>query len=382
MKQMNAKQKRSLLFGGVVFAFVATLAIIARTHAVADQKAPVSAQNVLTNADSRAISVATLNTTVSDVQGKLTQLTTDKTQLQDQNKQLQDQVTAIAKTLEAMQRQQQTQAVSAQQTQAAPDSGYGGDQHMTLIDPSAVGGSLPSAPAKAGSSAQPGPADVKSGDKKASADTYLPPGSILTGVLLTGADAPTGRSAQATPVPVLTRIKLDAILPNRYTENLADCHLVGSAFGDLSSERAFIRADRLSCIRKDGGVIDIPLQAYAVGEDGKAGMRGKLVSKQGQILARSMLAGAAGGIAEAFKPQQVQYLSSGSSNDAYQSVPAGQTARIAAGGGISSAMTQLAQFYMNLAEQEFPVIEVSAGRQINFVVEKGVALQLANEEQH
>ena len=36
------------------------------------------------------------------------------------------------------------------------------------------------------------------------------------------------------------------------------------------------------------------------GEDGKAGMRGRLVSKQGQLLANALLAGVASGIGQAF----------------------------------------------------------------------------------
>jgi len=49
---------------------------------------------------------------------------------------------------------------------------------------------------------------------------YLPAGAILQGVLLSGVDAPSGKAAMKDPIPVLARIKVDAILPNRYRADI------------------------------------------------------------------------------------------------------------------------------------------------------------------
>ncbi|PIV81625.1 conjugal transfer protein TraB, partial [bacterium CG17_big_fil_post_rev_8_21_14_2_50_64_8] len=46
-----------------------------------------------------------------------------------------------------------------------------------------------------------------------------------------------------------------------------------------ATERAQLRTETLSCVREDGRVIEAELEGYAVGEDGKVGMRGRLVSK-------------------------------------------------------------------------------------------------------
>ena len=67
--------------------------------------------------------------------------------------------------------------------------------------------------------------------------------------------------------------------------------MIVGGFGDLGSERAYLRAETLTCVRTDGGVIEVPLDAYAVGEDGKVGIRGRLVSKQGALLAKALQAG-------------------------------------------------------------------------------------------
>jgi conjugal transfer pilus assembly protein TraB len=83
----------------------------------------------------------------------------------------------------------------------------------------------------------------------------VPAGSLLKGVLLTGLDAPTGRSARRDPYPALVRIKHEALLPNRFRADVRECFLVAAGFGDLSAERASLRGETLSCVRADGGVI-------------------------------------------------------------------------------------------------------------------------------
>lgn len=163
---------------------------------------------------------------------------------------------------------------------------------------------------------------VDENEKKGEMSVTLPSGSILSGVLVTGMDAPTGKQAQKDPFPSLIRIKAEAILPNRFRADFRECFLIAAGWGDLSSERAYMRAERLSCVRNDGSVLESALDAYASGEDGKAGIRGRLVSKQGQILARSLMAGFMQGVAGAFDVRQVPSINitrAGETDDEVQS---------------------------------------------------------------
>jgi conjugal transfer pilus assembly protein TraB len=48
------------------------------------------------------------------------------------------------------------------------------------------------------------------------------------------------------------------------------------------------RPEPLTWVRTDGGVIDVPLDAYAVCEESKVGVRGRLVSKQGALLGKAL----------------------------------------------------------------------------------------------
>jgi conjugal transfer pilus assembly protein TraB len=220
-------------------------------------------------------------------------------------------------------------------------------------------------------------ADPLEAKEKADDSLYLPAGSILTGVLINGMDAPTAQGARRDPFPSTLRIQKEAILPNRFRADVRECFLIVSGYGDLSSERAYLRGETFSCVREDGGVIESRLDSYAVGEDGKAGVRGRVVSKQGQIIAKSMLAGFLSGVSDAFNVNPVPVLNTNpGARTAYQSVFAPQLLQGAAVKGASKALDRIARFYIDMAEGLFPVIEVDAGRQIDVIVTKGAKLQI------
>ncbi|MDZ7583283.1 MAG: TrbI/VirB10 family protein [Thiobacillus sp.] len=224
--------------------------------------------------------------------------------------------------------------------------------------------------------AQPQAASMSSApakEEKTSAENYLPAGTFMRVVLLAGLDAPTGGQAQNNPHPILMRVLDPAQLPNRYMADMKDCVVTANGYGDISSERAYIRTDRLSCIDQKGGAVDVSLKGYVAGEDGKAGMRGRLVSKQGQALANAFLAGIGSGIGQAFKE----------SSSTVSTSPLGSTSTVTDGkelqaglaSGVGSAMSQLSKYYIKLAEQVFPVIEVDGGRVVDVVLTRGQSIE-------
>lgn len=204
------------------------------------------------------------------------------------------------------------------------------------------------------------------------AENFLPSGTFMRVVMLAGLDAPTGGQAQSNPHPVLFRVLDPAQLPNQFQANMKDCVFTGNAYGDMSSERAYPRLDRLSCIDEHGGAIDVPVKGYIAGEDGKAGMRGRLVSKQGRALANAALAGIASGMGQAFT-QSASTISQ-SPLGATQTVNQGKELQAGLASGVGSAMSMLARYYIRLAEQIFPVIEVDGGRVVDVVLTKGVSV--------
>jgi conjugal transfer pilus assembly protein TraB len=222
------------------------------------------------------------------------------------------------------------------------------------------------------SDAKPGaPLTGKGADKK-DARSYVPSGSFFRAALLGGLDAPTGGQAQSNPHPVLMRVQDNAFLPNRYRFRIRECFALGASYGDISAERAYIRLESLSCVRHDGRAIDAPVKGYVVGEDGKAGMRGRLVSKQGQVLANALLAGIGAGIGQAF--QQSATTVSTSPLGSVGTVEPGKQLQAGLGTGVGKALDRLSQYYITLAEKMFPIIEIDAGRTVEVVFTKGFSL--------
>lgn len=206
---------------------------------------------------------------------------------------------------------------------------------------------------------------------------YIPAGSIITGTLLTGMDAPTGAGAREEPFPALLRVKREAILPNRFRADVRECFVIVGGFGDISSERAYLRGETISCVRKDGKVIESDIESYTVGEDGKAGLRGRLVSKQGQMLAKAMMAGVMDGFASAFGKAPVPSLSlDDSEQQLYKQAFSGDAVQSGAVTGVGKALDRMAQFYIKQADGMYPVIEVDAGREVEIVMIRGGKLAL------
>ncbi len=255
--------------------------------------------------------------------------------------------------------------------------GYGGIRSIGDAPgnkPTRSGGAptaVPVSETSAGSAPSAGtPGDGKSAAARPRAGgSYLPSGSIIQGVMLTGMDAPTGKGAMKDPVPVLVRIQKEAILPNRYRADVRECFALVSGQGDLASERAYLRSETISCVRKDGGVIDMQMNAYVVDSDGKAGLRGRLVSKQGSVLSKAILASFADGVSQAFKGRSPQ-LNFGGTGD----VDYGNAAQAGITNGVSSSLDRVSKYYLDLADQLFPILEIDAGRPLTLVLVKGLEM--------
>ena len=205
-------------------------------------------------------------------------------------------------------------------------------------------------------------------------DSYIPSGTFFRSVLLGGVDAPTGGDAKnASPHPVLMRVTDFAQLPNRFKYNFRECFVTGQAYGDISAERAYIRLQNLSCVGTDGRAIDMPIKGYVAGEDGKTGVRGTLVTKQGQVLANALFSGLASGlgqgIAQSFSVTNTTAFGTTSSN------PGGADAlKAGVAQGVGNAADRLAQYYIKLADKVFPVIEINAGRTVDIVLTQGIEI--------
>ena len=208
-------------------------------------------------------------------------------------------------------------------------------------------------------------------------ETYLPSTAFMRAVLLSGLDAPTGGQAQNNPHPVLLRVLDHAQLPNSFRSDVKDCFILGSGYGDLSSERAYVRTESLACIRDAGDALDIPLKGVLVGPDGKAGVRGRLVSKTGQVLANALIAGLVSGLGTALTSGAI--VQSVSPLGATQTVDPDKALQAGIGQGLARGLDRLVQYYISLADKIYPVVEVDAGQVVDVIVTRGVSVVAAND---
>jgi conjugal transfer pilus assembly protein TraB len=113
------------------------------------------------------------------------------------------------------------------------------------------------------------------------------------------------------------------------------------------------------------------------GEDGKLGLRGRLVMKEGAMLFRALLSGFVAGISRAFMPFQQGFFIASTAGQALQPPDPQQVGLAGLAGGLGNAANVLARHYAMLARQIYPVIEVDAGRMGDLIVTEGRELAAA-----
>ena len=206
---------------------------------------------------------------------------------------------------------------------------------------------------------------AKNRTREKKADDLLITGSFARARLLNGVEAPTGGQANGNPVPMLLEIKDPAFLPNRYRSDIKRCMVTANATGDLSSERVLVRLDRMSCITNSRGAIDVRVTGYVTGEDGKTGLKARVVTRSGQAIANALLVGTLSGLGEAVS-LAAQDSTTNFAGTVTNSV--NNPWRAGLGDGMKDAMDRVADYYVKLADKMFPVLEVDAGRDVDIVI--------------
>ena len=216
---------------------------------------------------------------------------------------------------------------------------------------------------------------------------YLPAGSYAKAVLISAVDASVGLSSQSDPRPVLFRILGEAKSAikddqEQLSVKIDGCTVTGAASGDLSSERAYVRLLKMTCADGDRA-IETDVEGYAAdGSDGKSGISGKIVSREGDLITKSFLAGAVSGIGKGisskFEPE-VSYDGLAASSNITTEDIMGQ----GLGEGVSQSSQNVADYLIKRAEQYQPVVSIASGKEVELVFISGVYLdgRVVNIEQ-
>lgn len=203
---------------------------------------------------------------------------------------------------------------------------------------------------------------------------YIPATSIVEGYILGGLSVSTSVSAASEPIPVGIKIKGRTNLPEDFAMNLNDCRILAGAYGDISSERAVVRADQLICEnRAEGLITNTKVSGVIYGDDGLNGIRGTVVSMSGKHLKNAFVSGMLSGVASVaggkdgftLSPQGAVSTAKKSPKDLLEGGLLG---------GTTSASEKLADYHIKLAENISPVILVPSGTKVNIMFTKGVFL--------
>lgn len=197
-------------------------------------------------------------------------------------------------------------------------------------------------------------------------NNYLPIGAFGRATILGGIDASTSLSSQSDPRPVLMRLIDYGRLPKNVRSKIKDCHVIGAGYGDISSERVYVRLETISCTTNSGEIFEKPVHGYVAGADGKDGIRGKVVWREGPLVQRAFIAGTLSqigqGISDTYTTTSVSPLGVVESVDTSDIFQAGIAQ------GSSSALDRLAEYNIQRAEAYQPIIEVNAGQIVEIVI--------------
>ena len=215
---------------------------------------------------------------------------------------------------------------------------------------------------------------TEQGAKKKTRTIFLPPG-FMKARLLTGIDALASRDATSNPEPLIARVQAPAVLPNDVKANLSGCFVIGNATGSLAKERVEVQLVSLSCVDFDErSVVDQPVKGFFVDTDGKKGLSGKVVTRAGAALARSFIAGTVSGFSSSVE-NSFGDLST-SALGSVRSLNAGDAAKSGLAGGLAKSSDKLTDFYLDLARQAGPIVEVGAAKDVVVVIQEGVTLEI------
>ncbi|OYU37287.1 TrbI/VirB10 family protein [Novosphingobium sp. PASSN1] len=206
---------------------------------------------------------------------------------------------------------------------------------------------------------------------------YLPPNSYAPARVIVGVDASAGVASQTDPLPVVLRITGPArsVLQNGkvLTTRIEGCVVNGAARGDLSSEKVYVKLARMTCDQPGGRVAVSEVKGF-ISFAGKSGVRGRIVSREGNLVTQALLAGIIGGFGRGFSANANTVFSN------QQTTPNGTIAKLSAGDilggglgqGVGEAADSTAKYLIERAEQYQPVVEMPTGIDVEIVFLDGV----------
>ena len=196
----------------------------------------------------------------------------------------------------------------------------------------------------------------------------IPPGSYVKAKLMTGVEAPEGRT-----YPALLQLDFAYIVPNKKKLDLSGCFMIAKSQGDLSTERVQMQASKLSCVSRDGKMFERDVNGFiADDKDNSFAVMGSVNSKQDRVATMAFLSSVVEGVGKALG--QAQTTQTTTPLGGSQSTFTGDQMTGIAAGGASNAAGLVTQWYLKQAQNLLPTINVGSGQNVWIVMQETVKL--------
>jgi len=176
----------------------------------------------------------------------------------------------------------------------------------------------------------------------------------------------------------------DMLIANGHTANIKECIIQADATGNFATSSADIRLAKISCsaLDIDGKYYKLvgKVKGWVNGETGKQGLKGRLVTKEGELIEKAVplaiLEGAIKALENSTKSSSTIYTYPGASasttttNNLKESFAEGTTKTA------STTLDKFSDYYLMILEQLNPTIELKAGREVSIWFEGGEQLTL------
>jgi hypothetical protein len=209
---------------------------------------------------------------------------------------------------------------------------------------------------------------VEADRERKESTVVLPSGSYVKARMLTGVEAPQGKT-----YPVLLQLDYAHIVPNNHRLDLSGCFMIVKATGNLSIERVEMQANRLSCVSQEGRMFERDVSGFiADNKDNSFAVVGSVNSKQDRVAATAFLASIVEGIGRAI--QQAQTTSQITPLGGSQSILTGDQTKYIGAGGAANAAHMVTDWYLRQAQNLLPTINVGSGQEVWVIMQESVDL--------
>ena len=195
--------------------------------------------------------------------------------------------------------------------------------------------------------------------KRKEKGVVLPTGSYVKAKLMTGVDAPEGKT-----YPVLLALDYSYQGPNQHKIDLSGCFIVAKSSASLSTERMSFQAQRLSCVSKRGEFFERKINGFVADDiDNSFAVAAKVNSRQGRVAKMAFLKSLIDGIGEIIgrKAQNIGGKNPDSANVVLQS-------------GAQHAASKVSDWYLKQAQSLMPSLSVNSGQDVWVVMQESVLL--------